>query len=60
LMDIYTNSYVNNNHFPEYSQSLISNAHVTRRRWFNRHVVLVIVEFLVLYAAVLYYSLSQS
>lgn len=60
LMDIYTSLSVNNNLIPRNTQLLVSNAHVTKRGWFNRHVVLVIVEFLVLYAAVLYYSLSQS
>lgn len=41
--------------------SISPDAHVTTRmRWFNKHVVLVIMEFLVLYAAVLYYSFSQN
>jgi hypothetical protein len=61
LMEILMSFNDVNNHNPDtqFTPISISNAHVTRRRWFNRQVVLVIVEFLVLYAAVLYYSFSQ-
>lgn len=60
LMEIYKNIYVNNTHNPTHIPQLSnSDAHIKKQK-FNPHVILVIVEFLVLYAAVLYFSLSRS
>lgn len=59
LMDIYTSHYVNNTSPHTLHMSIMnSDTHVTMPK-LNFHVVLVVVEFLVLYAAVLYYSFSR-
>lgn len=61
LMDIYTRHYYVNNTNPTSTPNLSNtdDAHVVTKQKLNFHVVLVVVEFLLLYAAVLYYSFSR-